>query len=139
MAVYSFTKAILAGKLIDVYNYGKMRRDVTYIDDIVEGVIRVSDNPPSREQPDEYFGDAPFRVYNIGNHEPVELETLIETLEKHLGRKAIRNLKEMQSGDVLETYADTADLQKYFGFKPYTPLDIGIERFVGWYQEFYGS
>jgi len=137
MAVFSFTRSILAGEPIDVYNYGQMRRDFTFIDDIVEGVIRVGDNPPSPQRPDEYFGDVPFRVYNIGNHEPVELETLIVTLEKHLGRKAIRNLKEMQSGDVLETYADTMDMQKHFGFKPYTPLDTGIERFVRWYREFY--
>ena len=137
MAVYSFTKSILENKPIDVYNYGKMRRDFTYVDDIVEGVIRVNDNPPGPERPDEYFGEVPFRVYNIGNHEPVELEVLIETLEKHLGKKAVRNLKEMQSGDVLETYAETSDLQKYFGFKPYTPLDTGIERFVQWYNKFY--
>ena len=137
MAVYSFTNAILAGKPIDVYNFGKMRRDFTYINDIVEGVMRVNDNPPGSERPDDYFGEVPFRIYNIGNHEPVELETLIETLEKHLGQKAIRNLKEMQPGDVLETYAETSDLQKYFGFKPYTPLDTGIERFVKWYREFY--
>ena len=139
MAVYSFTKSILAGKPIDVYNFGKMRRDFTYIDDIVEGVVRVNDNPPGPERPDEYFGVVPYRVYNIGNHEPVELEVLIETLEKHLGKKAIRNLKEMQPGDVLQTYAETSDLQKYFGFKPYTPLDVGIERFVKWYTTFYAD
>jgi len=137
MAVYAFTKAILAEKPIDVYNYGQMRRDFTYIDDIVEGVIRVSDNPPGPERPDAYFGSVPYRVYNIGNHEPVELEVLIETLEKHLGKKALCNLKEMQPGDVLETYAETSDLQKHFGFKPYTPLDTGIERFVEWYADFY--
>lgn len=137
MAVFSFTKSILADKPIDVYNYGKMRRDFTYIDDIVEGVTRVNDNPPGPERPDEYFGEVPFRVYNIGNHEPVELETLIETLEKHLGKKAIRNMKEMQPGDVLKTFADTADLRKFFGFQPNTPLDTGIERFVKWYREFF--
>jgi UDP-glucuronate 4-epimerase len=138
MAVFSFTKAILANKPIDVYNYGKMRRDFTYVDDIVEGVVRVNDNPPGSERPDPYFGEIPFRVYNIGNHEPVELEILIETLEKYLDKKAIRNMKEMQPGDVLETYADTNDLQKYFGFKPNTPLDTGIEQFVKWYKEYNG-
>jgi len=111
-----------------------MRRDFTYIDDIVEGVIRVNDQPP--EPPDTYFGDAPFRVYNIGNDEPVELDVLIETLEKYLGKKAIRNLKKMHPADVLESHADTSDLQKYFGFKPHTPLDVGVERFVMWYKKF---
>jgi UDP-glucuronate 4-epimerase len=137
MAIFSFTKAILANKPIDVYNHGRMRRDFTYIDDIVEGVVRVNDNPPGPKHPDSYFGEIPFRVYNIGNHKPVELEVLIETLEKHLGKKSIRNMKEMQPGDVLETYADTNDLQKYFGFKPNTPLDAGIEQFVKWYKQFY--
>lgn len=137
MAVFSFTVSILKGQPIDVFNHGKMRRDFTYVDDIVEGVIRVNDNPPGPERPDDYFGDVPFRVYNIGNHKPIELEVLIETLEKHLGKKAARNYKEMQPGDVLETYADTSALQQYFGFKPDTPLDTGIGRFVKWYKEFY--
>ena len=139
MAVYSFTKSILSGKPIDVYNYGNMRRDFTYIDDIVEGVIRVNDHPPGTQNLDVYFGDVPFRVYNMGNHEPVTLEILIETLEKHLNKKAIRNLKEMQPGDVLETYAEMSDLKKHFGFTPYTPLDVGIERFIAWYKTFFGQ
>lgn len=139
MAVFSFTRAILADRPIDVYNFGKMRRDFTYIDDIVEGVIRVNDKEPGPEQPDGEFGEVPFRVYNIGNHDPVELEVLITTLEKHLGKKAIRNLKEMQPGDVLETYADVSDLQKFFGFRPSTSLDLGIGHFVRWYEDFYGS
>lgn len=134
MAVYSFTESILADKPIDVYNFGKMRRDFTYIDDIVECVVRVSNHPPSEERPDDYFGSVPFRVYNVGNHEPIELERLITTLEKALGKKAIRNGKEMQPGDVLETFADTESLQKYFGFKPSTPLEKGIGEFVQWYR-----
>jgi UDP-glucuronate 4-epimerase len=113
-----------------------MERVFTYVDGIVEGAVRVNDNSQGPERPDSYFGEIPFRIYNIGNHEPVELEVLIETLEKHLDKKAIRNMKEMQPGDVLETYADTNDLQKYFGFKPNTPLDTGIERFVKWYKEY---
>ena len=127
------------GQPIDVYNCRKVPRNFTYIDDIVEGVIRVNDNPPESERPNAYFGDVPYLAYNIGIHEPVELEMLIETLEKYLDKKAIRNLKKMQPGDVLETYAETSDLQKHFGFKPYTPLDVGIERFVKWYTEFYSD
>ncbi len=134
MAVYSFTEAILADTPIDVYNFGKMRRDFTYIDDITEGVVRVCSNPPSMERSDDYFGSIPFRVYNIGNHEPVELEKLITTLEVALGKKAICNMKEMQPGDVLETFADTSDMQKHFGFKPHTPLKQGIDEFVKWYK-----
>ncbi|MGL6226731.1 MAG: NAD-dependent epimerase [Thermoguttaceae bacterium] len=136
MAVFSFTEKILGEQPIDVYNFGNMRRDFTYIDDIAEGVIRVSDSPPNREHSNLEFQDVPFRVYNIGNHEPVELSVLIETLERHLGKSAIKNYIEMQSGDVLETYADTAALQRDFGFKPYTSLDTGIANFVAWYKKY---
>lgn len=136
MAVFSFTEKILEEQPIDVYNFGNMRRDFTYIDDIAEGVIRVSDSPPNREHNNSEFQDVLFRVYNIGNHEPVELSVLIETLERHLGKSAIKNYIEMQSGDVLETYADTAALQRDFGFKPYTSLDTGIANFVAWHKKF---
>jgi len=141
MALFIFTKAILEDRPIDVFNHGKMQRDFTYIDDIVEGVVRVMDkipppNPDSdNSQPDR--GRAPFRVYNIGNNHPAELMTFIETLEKKLGKKARLNLLPMQAGDVPATYADVDDLVHDTGFKPSTSIDEGIERFVSWYREYY--
>jgi UDP-glucuronate 4-epimerase len=129
MAYFSFTKAILAGKPIDVFNHGDMRRDFTYIDDIAEGVVRVLDRQPD--------GEPPHRLYNIGNHQPVELMTFIDILERELGRKAIRNFLPMQDGDVPQTYADTAALQQDVGFAPATPLDEGLKRFVAWYRDYY--
>ena len=143
MASFSFTKAILEGKAIDVFNRGEMKRDFTYIDDIVEAVVRVTDRPAtpdpswSGDNPDPGTSTAPYRIYNIGNHQPVALLTFIETLEKHLGRKAILNLLPMQPGDVVATYADVDDLTRDFGFAPSTSLDEGIERFVRWYREYY--
>lgn len=143
MALFLFTKAILAGKPIDVFNHGKMRRDFTYIDDIVEGVVRVMDRLPqadpawSAEQPDPGTSDAPFKIYNIGNHHPVELMHMIETLENCLGRKSRKNMLPMQPGDVPETYANVDDLIRDVGFKPNTPIEEGIFRFVQWYRSYH--
>ncbi len=145
MAVFLFTRAILAGKPIDVYNHGQMRRDFTYIDDIVEGVIRTADRIPDGDAdwrgdtPDPGTSYAPYRLYNIGNHTPVELDTLITTLERALGREAERRLLPLQPGDVPATFADVDDLQRDVGFAPATPLATGIERFVEWYRDYYGT
>jgi len=144
MALYLFTDAILAGRPINVFNHGKMQRDFTYIDDIVEGVVRVSDRIPqpnpdwSGDDPDPATSNAPYRVYNIGNHQPVELMHLIETLEKCLGKKAERNLLPMQPGDVPYTCADIDDLLRDVGFRPSTPIEAGVTRFVEWYREYHG-
>ncbi|HJV33380.1 MAG TPA: NAD-dependent epimerase/dehydratase family protein, partial [Patescibacteria group bacterium] len=132
MALFGFTKAILEGKPIDVYNHGKMRRDFTYVDDIVEGVVRVADRIP---EPCET--GAKYKVYNIGNNEPVELERFIGTLEDALGKKAVKNYLPMQPGDVMATYADVADLARDVGFRPATPIEEGVRRFVEWYRGFY--
>jgi UDP-glucuronate 4-epimerase len=143
MALFLFTRAILEGKPIDVFNHGKMRRDFTYIDDIVEGVIRVTDlipapNPDwSGDDPDPGTSKAPYRIYNIGNNQPVELLDMIGSLEKHLGRTAEKRLLPMQPGDVPATYADVEALSEATGFSPSTPLDVGIGRFVEWYREYY--
>lgn len=143
MALFLFTKAILEGRPIDVFNEGRMRRDFTYIDDIAEGVVRVADrvaepNPSwSGEQPDPGTGAAPYRLYNIGNNNPVELMRLISVLEAELGRKAERCFLPMQPGDVPATFADIDDLERDVGFKPATPIEEGVKRFVGWYREFY--
>jgi UDP-glucuronate 4-epimerase len=143
MALFLFTKAILEGRPIEVFNHGKMRRDFTYVDDIVEGVVRVLDRPA---QPDpEWIGDrpdpssssAPYRLYNIGNHQPVELMRFIEVLEQALGKKADKKLLPLQAGDVPATYADVADLTQDVGFKPATPIEVGIGRFVEWYRQYY--
>ena len=145
MALFLFTKAILDGKPIDVFNMGKMKRDFTYIDDIVEGVMRVTDNiatanPDWRgDSPDPGTSYAPYRIYNIGNHRPVELSQFIETLEQCLGRKAVKNLLPMQAGDVPVTCADVDDLRAAVGFAPDTPLEEGIGRFVAWYRGYYGA
>ena len=143
MALFIFTKAILEGKPIEVFNQGKMRRDFTYIDDIVEGIIRTLDHPAtanpawSGEKPDPGTSSAPARIYNIGNHQPVELLHFIEVLEQALGRKAEKMLLPLQQGDVPATYADIEDLTHDVGFKPATPIEEGIPRFVKWYREFY--
>ena len=143
MALFIFTKAILEGKPIDVFNHGRMRRDFTYIDDIVEGVIRTLDRPAapdpswSGERPDPGTSSAPSRVYNIGNHQPVELLNFIEVLEKALGKKAEKRMMPLQPGDVPATYADIEDLIRGVGFTPATPIEEGIPRFVKWYREFY--
>ena len=145
MALFLFTKAILEGRAIDVFNYGKMRRDFTYIDDITEGVLRASDNIASPNpdwsgyDPDTGISAAPYKIYNIGNNKPVELGYFIEVLEDCLGTKAVKNLLPMQPGDVPETYANIDDLQKDVGFKPSTSIEVGIPRFVEWYRSFYGA
>jgi UDP-glucuronate 4-epimerase len=144
MALFLFTKAILKGEPIKVFNYGKMERDFTYIDDIIEGVVRVIANPPkSNENYDWTIQDpstshAPYKVYNIGNNKPVQLMEFIETLEKHLGKKAIREYLPIQAGDVPKTYADVDNLIRDVGFKPDTSIDEGIRKFVEWYKEYYG-
>ena len=143
MALFLFTKAILAGKPIDVYNHGKMRRDFTYVDDIVEGVVRVADRTPqpnpawSGDDPDPGTSAAPYKVYNIGNNQPVELMHMIETLEDCLGVKAQKNMMPMQPGDVPATYADVDNLIADVGFKPDTPIETGIARFVEWYRAYH--
>jgi UDP-glucuronate 4-epimerase len=143
MALFRFTKAILEGQPIDVFNYGNMRRDFTYIDDIVEGVVRVLDTVPrpnpasSEKEPDHSTGSAPFRIYNIGNSQPVDLLRFIEALETCLGRKAVKNLLPLQPGDVPATCADVENLVHDVSFQPRTPIEIGIQRFVEWYRSYY--
>ncbi len=143
MAMFLFTKAILAGKPIDVFNNGQMRRDFTYVDDIAEGVVRTSDRiAPVNDAwdgraPDPGTSLAPYRLYNIGNHNPVELMYLIETIEKALGRTAQKHMMPLQMGDVPATYADVEDLTRDTGFTPATPIEVGVERFVKWYREYY--
>lgn len=136
MAVYSFTRDILEGKPIDVFNHGKMQRDFTYIDDIVTGILQVADRPPL-SAPGKDGSRAPHRIYNIGNHKPVELMKLIEILEECLGRKAIKNMLPLQAGDVHATFADVDDLMRDTGFRPSTPIEEGIARFVQWYRSYY--
>ncbi len=143
MALFLFTRAILAGEPIDVYNHGRMRRDFTYIDDIVQGVLRAGDrialpNPDwDGAAPDPGTSPAPYRVYNIGNHTPVELDHFIGAIEKALGKKAVRRYLPMQPGDVPATCADVEDLRLDVGFTPATPLETGIARFVEWYRAYY--
>ena len=145
MALFLFTKAILEGRPIDVYNNGKMRRDFTYIDDIIEGVVRVMTRIPSgspewtRNNPDPASSFAPYRLFNIGNNQPVELMDFIAALEDHLGRKATMRFLPMQPGDVPETYADVDDLMAEVGFKPETSIREGIGKFVEWYREYYST
>jgi UDP-glucuronate 4-epimerase len=143
MALFLFTKAILAGQPIDVFNYGKMQRDFTYIDDIVEGVVRVADKIPepnpnwSGNDPALGSSKAPYKIYNIGNNQPVELMHFIEVIENCLGRQAEKNMLPIQLGDVPVTYADVDDLFQDVGFKPSTSIEVGIERFLGWYRSYY--
>ncbi len=144
MALFMFTRNILAGQPIDVFNFGKHKRDFTYIDDIVEGVVRTLDriatpNPDwSGDHPDPGTSKAPYRLYNIGNNEPVELLRFIEILEDCLGKRAEKNLLPMQAGDVPATFADVDDLARDVGYAPKTPIETGIARFVEWYQDYYG-
>ena len=144
MALFLFTKAILENKPIDVFNYGKMQRDFTYIDDIVEGVVRVMEKIPepnpdwNGDDPDAATSYAPYKLYNIGNNNPVELMRFIEAIEKCLGKKAEKNFLPIQAGDVPATYADVDDLMKDVGFKPSTTIEDGIEKFVEWYKMYYG-
>jgi UDP-glucuronate 4-epimerase len=143
MALFLFTKAILENKPIDVFNQGNMKRDFTYIDDIVVGVVKVLDRPPEGDpswrgrEPDPSRSRAPYRLYNIGNNSPVELTAFIEAIEKALGKKAERNLLPMQPGDVPATWADVDDLVKDFGYAPTVKVEEGVQRFVKWYREFY--
>lgn len=139
MALFSFTKAILAGRPIDVFNYGQMKRDFTYVDDIVEGVVRVMQRPPQPAGSPEPGMSPPYRLYNIGNNQPIELLQLIEVLEAALGKQAIKNMLPMQPGDVPVTYADIDDLTRDTGFKPSTPIEVGIAKFVDWYCSYYGE
>lgn len=144
MALFIFTRAILAGKPIKVFNYGRMKRDFTYIDDIVEGVVRLLDQKPQPDpnwdpaNPDPGSSAAPYRLYNIGNNQPVELSRFIAALEAALGREAQKEYLPLQAGDVPETYADIQDLFTAVGFRPTTTIETGIARFVAWYKEFYG-
>lgn len=144
MSLFLFTRNILEGKPIDVFNCGQHWRDFTYIDDIVEGIVRVLDKPAqpnlawSGDNPDPSSSLAPYRVYNIGNNQPVNLLTFIETLEQCLGKTAIKNLLPLQPGDVPDTYADVSDLVNEFSYQPNTTLEEGIRNFVAWYQDFYG-
>ena len=143
MALFLFTKAILEDRPIEVFNEGKMRRDFTYVDDIVEGVMRVSDRIPtgneawSGDSPDPGTSRGPYKIYNIGNNQPVELQHFIATLERALGRTAKKVLLPMQPGDVPATYADVSDLQRDVDFRPDTPIEVGIQRFVDWYKKYY--
>ena len=144
MSMFLFTKAILAGDTIDVFNNGQMRRDFTYIDDIVEGVVRVADVIPvpdpkwNGDEPDPGTSKAPYRLYNIGNNQPVQLMDMIAALEKKIGRKAKKRFLPLQPGDVPETHADVDALTEATGFAPSTSLEEGIGRFVDWYKDYYG-
>lgn len=143
MAYFLFTKAILAGRPIDVFNNGNMRRDFTYIDDVVEGVLRTAEHVATPDpawnsaDPDPGTSSAPYRVYNIGNNQPVELLRMIQILERALGVEAVKNFLPMQPGDVLETYANVDDLVRDVGFRPSTSLEVGLGRFVEWYRAYY--
>ena len=144
MALFLFTRAILEGKPIDVFNHGRMQRDFTFIDDIAEGVVRASDRPAapdhewSGDNPDPASSTAPYRLYNIGNNEPAELMEFIAALERALGRTAEKNFLEMQPGDVPATSADVSDLERDVGFRPKTSIAEGVGRFVEWYREYHG-
>lgn len=143
MALFLFTEAILKSKPIDVYNFGRMQRDFTYVDDIVEGIIRLMPSIPQGDpawnplQPDPASSYAPYRIYNLGNHQPVALLRFIEVLEEKLGKEAIKNFLPLQPGDVESTYADVADLEQSVGFRPATSIEMGIGKFVDWYRSYY--
>ena len=145
MAYFLFAKAISEGRPIDVFNNGRMKRDFTYIDDVVEGIERVIERVPQPNlkwdgaAPDSATSYAPYRIYNIGNHSPVELLSFIELLEEAIGKKAGKNFMPMQPGDVPATFADVGDLMADTGFKPSTPIDEGIKKFISWYKGYYGS
>ena len=143
MALFMFTKNIIEGKPIDVFNYGKHRRDFTYVEDIVEGVIRTMDHTATPNpdwdpaKPDPGTSRAPYRIYNIGNQQPVELMRYIEVIEECVGRKAEKNMLPLQPGDVPDTWADTADLAKDVGYQPSTTIEVGVKNFVDWYIDYY--
>lgn len=144
MAMYLFTRAIIAGEPIDVFNNGEMARDFTYVDDIVEALVRVGDRPAepdpnwSGDAPDAATSSAPYRIYNIGNNAPVKLLRLIELIEEAVGKPAIKNFLPMQAGDVPATYADVEDLARAVDFAPRTPIETGVKRFVDWYRGYHG-
>jgi UDP-glucuronate 4-epimerase len=144
MALQKFAKAIMAGQPIQLFNYGNHRRDFTYIDDIVEGVIRVLDKPAepnpdwNGEHPDSATSSAPWRVYNIGNNQPVELKAYIAALENALGKTSEKEFLPLQPGDVPDTYADIQDLVRDFGYKPKTTVEWGVKRFAEWFLDYYG-
>jgi UDP-glucuronate 4-epimerase len=143
MALFLFTRAILEGRPIDVFNNGLMQRDFTYIDDIVEGIVRIMVKPAASDpawdsnSPDPATSSAPYRIYNIGNNNPVQLGRFIDVLEDCLGKKAQKNLLPMQAGDLLSTSADISELAHDVGFSPDTPIETGIARFVQWYRDYY--
>lgn len=143
MAFFLFTRNILEGKPIEVFNHGKHSRDFTYVDDIVEGVIRASDKIAAPDQswngnqPDPAMSNAPFRIFNIGNNQPVKLLDYIDALEEQLGVKAVRVMAPLQAGDVADTYADVSELMTHVGYRPTTPVKVGIAKFVQWYRGFY--
>ena len=143
MALFKFTKAILANKPIHVFNFGKHRRDFTYIEDIVEGVIQILDIPAhpnskwNGDHPDPGTSKAPWRIYNIGNNKPVDLMEYIKALENALGKNADKEFLPIQPGDIKDTYADLSDVEKYFQYKPKTNIEEGISRFVSWYNNYY--
>jgi UDP-glucuronate 4-epimerase len=145
MALFLFVRAILEDNPIQVFNHGKMRRDFTYIDDIIEGVFRIMGKLPqpnlswNGDCPDPGTSYIPYKIYNIGNNNPVELSTFIEIIEKNLGKTARKTYMDLQLGDVVSTYADIDDLIADVGFKPQTPLEVGIERFIAWYREYYSK
>lgn len=145
MAYFSFARDILVGKTIKIFNNGMMKRDFTYIDDIIDGIVRLIDRKPepnaswSGKTPDPATSYVPYRIYNIGNNKPIELMKLIELLEKHLGVQAIKEFLPMQPGDVMETYADIDDLSRGVGFAPKTSIEEGIAKFVEWYKEYYST
>jgi UDP-glucuronate 4-epimerase len=144
MAFFQFTKNILEGRPIKVFNYGRHSRDFTYVDDIVEGVVRISDkiaepDPAWRaDAPSPASSSAPFRIYNIGNSSPVRLDVYIEAIEQALGKKAEKELVPMQPGDVPDTFADVSALAEAVNYRPSTPVSVGIGRFVEWYRTYYG-
>jgi len=145
MALFLFTERILDGRPIDVFNYGNMERDFTYVEDIVAGIDVLAGMPPEGdpawegEHPDPAGSPAPYRLLNIGNSHPVRLMDFIQALEKALGRKAVLNKMPMQAGDVPATWADVSDLTRLTGYKPSTDVETGIQRFVEWYREYYGK
>ena len=143
MALFLFTRNILAGKPIDVFNHGNHKRDFTYVEDIVQGVVRTLDRPATpdpawnSDDPDPATSRAPYRVYNIGNNAPVELARYIEVIEECLGKKAVKNLLPLQPGDVPDTFADVQELERDVGYKPSTPIETGVRAFIDWYREYY--
>ncbi|MDI2055290.1 NAD-dependent epimerase/dehydratase family protein [Bradyrhizobium sp. Mp19] len=143
MAMFIFARSILAGEPIRLFNHGRMRRDFTYVDDVSQGVVRLIDRAPqglqdwNSDKPDRATSSAPWKIYNIGNNKPEELTYVISLLEKELGKVAVREMLPMQPGDVEATYADVKDLERDIGFRPATPIEEGVARFVKWYRDYY--